>query len=380
MTSCTESADSRRRGRLQVTFVLPSRGRAGAMHATVGMARALQRRGCTTRILCRQEVQRGLRAWLRRLGVVARATLYPGGTDWLADAGVRVEPFARLSDVGFKPDEVVIAVGSYTVCELAVCDAPVIKVRYCKGIPEDDAALLGTAWRVPMRTIAVSPLLVERLRALTGEQQIDVVPNGIDRAEYFAVPGRRDAIGTIYHSAPEKGGDYVIDIMRGLSASVPGVARVVFGAEPRPRLLESSTYTRLPSVAAARRLYSRCKVWLVASRREGQPGPVLEAMACGCAVVSSDNVGSRGIIRDGENGLLVPVGDTSAMVAAIRRVLGNDDLRARLVEAGMTTVSEYSWDRAADRMEQCLRRLVAEAEAAATAPPTGRSLRAATTA
>lgn len=360
---------------VRVTFVLPNRGRAGAMHATVGMANALQARGRAVRILYRQAARR---AWYRRLGAAARAMLHPGGTDWLLDADVDVESFARLPDVVFEPGEVVVAVGSQMVCELADCDAPVTKVRYCKGIPEDDPKLLRTAWRVPMRTIAVSPLLVERLRELTGEQYIDVVPNGLDPGEYCPVPGRRDAVGAIYHSALEKGGDYVIAVMSRLAEAAPSLVRVAFGTERRPSTLDVHDYRRLPSVAVARRLYSRCLVWFVASRREGFGLPNLEAMACGCAVVSSDNVGSRGIIRDGENGLLVPVGDAPAMVAAIRRLLVDVGLRARLVAAGFATVREYSWDRAADRMEQCLRRMADSPPDAAHALPAGPAMRAPT--
>ncbi len=57
---------------------------------------------------------------------------------------------------------------------------------------------------------------------------------------------------------------------------------------------------------------------------------LLEAMACGCAVVATRAGGIPEIITDGVNGLLVPPGDAQALAKALARVAGDTQLREQL--------------------------------------------------
>lgn len=75
-------------------------------------------------------------------------------------------------------------------------------------------------------------------------------------------------------------------------------------------------------------------VCLPSSYREGMPKVLLEAMACGRTVVTTDAPGCRECVLDGDNGLLVPVGDAGALAAAIRRLLDDPDLRRRMGARG----------------------------------------------
>ena len=68
--------------------------------------------------------------------------------------------------------------------------------------------------------------------------------------------------------------------------------------------------------------------------REGMPRTLLEGAAMGKALITTDNVGCRDVVRDGFNGLLVPVRDAPALAGAMRRLIEDPDLRARLGAAG----------------------------------------------
>jgi glycosyltransferase involved in cell wall biosynthesis len=74
--------------------------------------------------------------------------------------------------------------------------------------------------------------------------------------------------------------------------------------------------------------------------REGIPVAVMEAMASGVAVVASDLSGIPELVADGRNGLLVPPGDAPALAEAIRRLLGDPELRRQLGANGRATVVE----------------------------------------
>lgn len=78
--------------------------------------------------------------------------------------------------------------------------------------------------------------------------------------------------------------------------------------------------------------------FLLSSNYEGWGRVVIEAMAAGLPVIMTD-VGLAGeVVKDGENGLVVPVGDRAAIEAAVRRMHDDTVLRRVLGEAGRTTV------------------------------------------
>ena len=76
----------------------------------------------------------------------------------------------------------------------------------------------------------------------------------------------------------------------------------------------------------------KAKVFVLPSDFEGMPNALLEAMALGLPVISTDCPcgGPREIIQDGENGLLIPVGDKDALVKALDRILSEDDFANKL--------------------------------------------------
>jgi len=76
------------------------------------------------------------------------------------------------------------------------------------------------------------------------------------------------------------------------------------------------------------------------SRYEGFGLPILEGMAAGTPVISTDIPVVREIVRDGENGLLIPYDDAPALARAIIAVLEDTGLRARLVAGGRRTLAE----------------------------------------
>jgi phosphatidyl-myo-inositol alpha-mannosyltransferase len=79
---------------------------------------------------------------------------------------------------------------------------------------------------------------------------------------------------------------------------------------------------------------------------------LVEAMAAGTPVVASDLDAFRRVLRDGEVGTLVPVGDGAALADALIAVLENDVLRERYVAAGSETVGQYDWSVVARQIMQ----------------------------
>ncbi len=82
------------------------------------------------------------------------------------------------------------------------------------------------------------------------------------------------------------------------------------------------------------------------SEAEGFGLVLIEAMAAGVPIVATYAPGIRDVIRDGQTGLLVPVGDVDALAAAIDQLASDASLRQRLIENGREAVHRrYTWDR-----------------------------------
>ncbi|MDC7278814.1 glycosyltransferase [Butyrivibrio fibrisolvens] len=91
------------------------------------------------------------------------------------------------------------------------------------------------------------------------------------------------------------------------------------------------------------------EIFVFASKAEGMPNALLEAMAYGLACVSSDcDFGPADLIKDGENGLLVPVGDVQKMAFKIEYLLNNDDERKKIQNEAIKICNLFSEKRVVD--------------------------------
>jgi glycosyltransferase involved in cell wall biosynthesis len=87
------------------------------------------------------------------------------------------------------------------------------------------------------------------------------------------------------------------------------------------------------------------EICVLPSLYEGMPNALLEAMATGLAVIATNVAGSEELIRDGENGLLVPPRDSHALESALLRLIDDEQLRLRLANAAReSVVRRQSWE------------------------------------
>jgi glycosyltransferase involved in cell wall biosynthesis len=144
-------------------------------------------------------------------------------------------------------------------------------------------------------------------------------------------------------------------------AAVPGVSLAIAGDGPDRGALERRAQelgvdgrTRfLGSVSrdVVLRLFRAADATVLSSSWENLPHTVLEALAVGSPVIATAVGGVPEVVRDGENGLLVPPSDPGALAAAIRRLLDDNPLRTRLADAAPGSVAGYTEDAVFSRIE-----------------------------
>lgn len=93
------------------------------------------------------------------------------------------------------------------------------------------------------------------------------------------------------------------------------------------------------------KVFAQCHIVCLPSYREGLPVSLLEAAACTRAIVTTDVPGCREAVRDEENGLLVPRGDSAALAAALSRLIADPALRRTMGARGRARAEkEFSVD------------------------------------
>ena len=94
----------------------------------------------------------------------------------------------------------------------------------------------------------------------------------------------------------------------------------------------------------------KASIFLITSNHEGMSNSLMEALALGLVCISTDdpNGGARALIQSNENGILIPVGDSNACIAAIDNILKNDILREKCSNNALKIRKELSSERIAE--------------------------------
>jgi glycosyltransferase involved in cell wall biosynthesis len=340
---------------MKMSFILPGAGISGGTRVTVVQGNHLVKRGHRVRILVRKG-RIGPRTIYRYL----RDNVINPPHSWLKDFNGHLEGFKEIDQCKFEKEEIIVGVGSYVLEEMVKLQSfRDLTVLYLHGITRWDPDRMKRVLSSPIPKIAVASYLVPLVEAEDGEKVISVIPNGIDRTEYFMSvdESEKDGVGTIYSSHAAKDPKTTVACIQKLSTIRPELPIRIFGTEKKPKLLAQALYRRFPSVQQARELYSKSLVWIMASMSEGFPAPPLEAMACGAVPVVTDCGGTRDIIVDGENGFLVRVGDVDRIVDRVMLLLSDKMLRDRMRAKGEVTVDRFNWEKSIDQLEDVLEKL-----------------------
>ena len=201
-------------------------------------------------------------------------------------------------------------------------------------------------------------------------QDAELVPNGLD-AEIFHPTepleprGARPRIlleGAI--GLPYKGMAEAFAAVQPLDVEVWCVSSY---GKPQPGWRCDRFFEQIP-MTEMKRVYSSCDVLLKLSRVEGFFGPPMEMMACGGTCVVGEVTGYDEYIEPEVNALVVDPLRPEQATVALRRIIEDDALRARLLAAGRDTAARWQWEPSIDVLERRFLDAVEGRRAAPTGP------------
>lgn len=199
-------------------------------------------------------------------------------------------------------------------------------------------------------------------------ERVAVVPVGLEEPFLRAAqtgegnetePTRRERIVCMGSWIPRKGVETLAAVMTDLLRARPGLrltllgtgneaarAEAAFPESVRARVEVAPRLTVAELVAALH----QAGIFFFPSRYEGFGLALAEAMACGCAAVTTPT-GLGAELRDGEEALVCPFDDAPAMRAALERLLDDDGFRQRVARAGRARAQTLCWDGCVAQLE-----------------------------
>ena len=200
--------------------------------------------------------------------------------------------------------------------------------------------------------------------------RVAYIPNGVERR--FFVPRRYGPSGKLrllYAGTwlDQRGIFYLRDALRNLAPRTPGLTLTIVGAGvPAEELFGFFGKDLAPHIVvrpvvpweSMQELYAEHDIFIFPSLMEGLPSVLLEAMASGMPVITTETCGMPDAVENNFNGLLIPPADAAALEEAILRLGNSAELRQRLGQAARESMSRYTWERAAGLLEALFRRVL----------------------
>ena len=198
------------------------------------------------------------------------------------------------------------------------------------------------------------------------------IPNGADSR--FYLPRTYDSgrpLKLLYAGTwlDQRGIFYLREALERLEPQIPGLTMTFAGCGCPPETIQeffgpklASTVVVQPVVPSERmqELYATHDVFLFPSLIEGLPTVLLEAMASGMPVITTETCGMQDIVEDGHNGLLIPAANAGSIESAVLRLADSASLRQQLGQMARETLKRYTWERSAEKLEELFWRVLSK--------------------
>ena len=234
-------------------------------------------------------------------------------------------------------------------------------------------AFAARTLRAAAAVTACSPDLMEQAQEISG-RRVELMEYGVETGDFRPAGGPAAgqsvfAVGRLVH---KKGFLFLLDAFAKVHPYYPDSMLTIAGDGPllvqlqdRAQALGLAKFVSFPGNVDRTRLpeaFRRAAVVAVPSvtdeygNRDGLPNVLLEAMSSGCAVVASALPGIQNVMRDCQEGIVVPEGNVDSLAGALHMLLKDPDLRARLGRiAREKAVAELSWSVKSRQMEALYR-------------------------
>lgn len=279
-----------------------------------------------------------------------------------------VNPENNLSDV-VPPVDVVIAGYWDLVVDALRVKAP-LKYHFAQGdydifdyerLDRNIQNIIGTAYTLPVKIITVSGIMQKRILELFGRKSV-IIPNALDRKVFHSknTANRENGVLQVLLVGSDgilfKGHVIILSALYQLKkAGYPFQIHWITQTKLQYNY-EDLGFGIKEYVAPTQKeigdIYRSSDLYICGSYYESFALPPLEAMACGAAVITSDNGGIGEYAKDAYNSLIYKAGNAEQLKEKLELAFNHPELRAKLRENGFITAKNFSWNKSIQRLQK----------------------------
>lgn len=213
------------------------------------------------------------------------------------------------------------------------------------------------SYKLPLKHIVIAKWIDDILVNEYGCEPAIVVHNGVDLSVFRPDCGKRGkniTISMMYHLLEKKGIPDGLRVLETVHKQYPDVKMIMFGKAEFQDKPDYIDYFRDPQPELLVSIYQQSDIFLFPAREEGWGLTIIEAMACGCAVVGTNTGALFEIGKDGVNALISEPRNPEELTDNTLRLIRDNEMRERISENAILTAQELSWEKSYIAFEKAL--------------------------
>ena len=342
---------------MKLALWLPHLKTSGGVRVILTYANVLARLGHEVIILA-AETSRKRRWWFN---------LFKTRPKWFKlDAKIKVKylDFKQIDSAIKEVEAEILVADSWPVAQAALVanlNIPVIHtVQHDERLYHGDREVINKIYQANFKKVVVSTWLQGMFKN-DFNQDAELLLNSFDQEIFKPVPEAKVNDGKIRvllldHPYKWKGTAEGVKMVKELKLKYPNLILMGLGARGEEINKEFDEFYFSPAQSELAAIYSRAHIFLCPSWDEGFGLPSLEAMACGTAVATYDNGGSRDFALAEKTALVSPRQDYDSLKNNLERLITDQDLRHKIAQGGYELTQNWpAWPDQARRLEKILK-------------------------
>ena len=217
----------------------------------------------------------------------------------------------------------------------------------------NNKAKADETYTYPFKKIVISSWLKEIMERKFGSKS-ELIVSAVDLNQFYPTGNRNNInnrVCMLNHTYYWKGVNEGVKAFEIAKRKYPDIKLVMFSAHKESINIDCEYHFK-PYGDKLREIYNSCDIFLCPSWREGLGLPSMEAMACKCALVTTDNGGCRDYAIHEKTALLSPPRNPEKLAENLIRLLEDEDLLKVVAQNGYEHIKQFTWDKAVDKMEK----------------------------
>jgi len=343
---------------MRITFLIPHINISGGVKIILGYADQLVKRGHHVSVICPMKWESGLsekfipKCYLK----ASLKNFLKERPNWInCSADLKFVPFLKEK---YIPDADVIVATAWQTAKF-INDLSLDKgkkfyfIQGYESLYFGDERVVDSTYKYPLKKIVVSSWL-QKIMEEKFNSFSELVLDPIDLDILY--PTRKEfhktrVVGLLYHPQKWKGTLEGIKCFENAKKRFPDLQLIMFGAYPNQSDVSCEFYLK-PHRDKLRMILNKVDIFLSASWLEGFGLCGAEAMACGCALVTTDSGGSGDYAIHEKTALVSPQKNIEALSENLIRIIKDEGLFLRIAQNGYEHIQKFTWNNAVNKIEK----------------------------